>query len=55
MASIRLSDNDKRNIELVQSKVPELKSESAVFKYCLSIIASAYESFNTKLVLKEND
>lgn len=52
MASIRLDDNDKRRIELIQGKIPELKSESAVFKFCLSVVASAYENVNPKLVIE---
>lgn len=53
MASIRLTEQDKINIHIIRSMIPELKTDSAVIKYCLNVLGQAYDSVETKLVVSK--
>lgn len=54
VTSIRLTDQDKINIHIIRAMIPELKTDSAVIKYCLNVLGSAYNTVDSKLVVKND-
>ncbi len=55
MAGIRLNEVDKQNIEIIRGILPELKTDSAVIRYSLVIVASCYNKLTPSLKIKNDN